>query len=123
MGRVLSKVVAYSLEICCLAVVVSAIVIGCRSLGGGGVIRKHYESGKLWQEIHVDGIGQFHGQFLEWHENGKVKRDAEYSHGSWVSGRHFYANGQVSQESTMGPNGDVVRAWLEDGTEITPPPQ
>jgi hypothetical protein len=123
MGRVLSKVVAYSIELGVIAFVVAVLVIGCHSFGGRQVVRKHYDSGSLWQEIQVDSHGLPHGRFLELYENGTLKRDAEYSHGSWVSGQHFYPNGQVSQESTMGPNGDVVRAWLEDGTEITPPPQ
>lgn len=123
MGRVLSKIVAYSMELGCLAVVITAIVIGCRSLGSGQVIRKNYPDGSLWLEIQVDGSGLPHGRYLEFYENGTLKRESEHSHGSWVSGKHFYANGQVSQESTIGPKGDVVRMWSEDGTEITPPPQ
>lgn len=114
--RILSAFVTYSIEFAALAIVVSAIVIGCRSLSGGGVIRQHYENGSLWRETHVDRDGKMHGRFLELYEDGSIKTETDYSHGSWIHSRHYHRNGQLAQES----DGVQTRDWLDDGTEVTP---
>lgn len=112
----------FSAEALCVVLVVTACVMGWRSFASDRVYRLYYPSGAVEREYHFDSEGRRHGPYLEFFEDGSIRQESEFAHGVWVRVTHFYPNGQKAYELISG-SPDIVRDWLEDGTEVTPPPR
>lgn len=110
-----------SFEVFAVLLVAVACVMGWRSFASESVYRTFYASGAVEREYHFDSEGRRHGRYLEFYEDGTIRQDSEFVHGVWVRVSHFYPDGQKAHESIAG-SPDIVRDWLPDGSEVTPPP-
>lgn len=62
-------------------------------------IIEYHENGKLKIQGTVDAEGEFHGNYKEWYENGKISKDENYNHGTLQgSTKYYFENGKLFQE-------------------------